>query len=611
MPPAAIPPRSRPARSRRRRRPRLGSWERLGVGSGREQLESRLFLAADLGITIDSAQVWYMPASQVTSTVTVRNLGADTATAAVVSTALAGQFARSTWTAAYSAGGSGPAVGAGNLAGAVTLPAGGTATFTVVSTVGPSANGPLTSTASVSLAGDPDAANDTARETLQFAARPLLLADDSGVAATSLVRVVDPANPFAEAARFFAYEPGYRGGVQAVLADVDRDGRPEVVTASGRGRVGEIRVFALDGTELPQYRTRPFGPGWRGGVRVAVGDADADGRVDFAAAKASGDGEVRVFRGQDGVDPVSDLPFRTIHPFASTFLGGATVAFADLGRFTDGAAVDTARPDGRDELLVGSGPAVAAVVQVRDLSSARALVIDTIRPFGPAFVGGVNVAAARVNLDSIPDVLVASGRRGAGRVEVYDGVVGRAANPRLASFAAFPGRGADPTAVSAADTDGDGRADELFVAQAGQAVRRFSTAGLPLGGLAPVAGRVAAPAAASQPAIVKTASGLEYRDLVVGTGALPTPPSPTVAARVTVNYEGRLLDGTRFDGNAATEFALDAVIAGWREGLATMRVGGRRQLIIPPNLGYGPQGSPPKIPGDATLVFDVELLATR
>ena len=77
-----------------------------------------------------------------------------------------------------------------------------------------------------------------------------------------------------------------------------------------------------------------------------------------------------------------------------------------------------------------------------------------------------------------------------------------------------------------------------------------------------------------------------------------------------VNYTGWLLDGTRFDGNAGASFALNAVIKGWTEGLSTMKVGGRRVLTIPAELGYGAAGSGSSIPPNAPLVFLVELLST-
>lgn len=597
-------PETTPRRGRRRRSRPLGGWERLGLGDGHERLESRAMMASDVGVAIDAGHVWYMPGTEATYTVSVTNFGPDAATGIAVSTVLGSQIASSTWTAAYSAGGSGPVVGAGNVAATIALPAGGTATFSVVSRIGANATGTLTSTATASKAGDPVGGNDTASDALLFVARPLVLADDTGSSSTSAVRVVDPATGV-EQRRFFAYEAGFRGGVQMVLADVDRDGRPEVVTAPGRGRTGEIRVFTLEGTELASYRTQPFGVGWKGGVNVAVGDADGDGKSDFAAAKATGDGAVRVFRGQGGADPVANAAFRTISPFPATFMGGATVAFADMGTFSAGTTVDAGVPDGRAELLIGSGPTRAAEVQIRDLSAVESPIIDTISPFNAGFLGGVAVSAARVNLDSVPDVIVAAGVRGNGLVEVHDGRVGAATNARLAAFTAFSGGRFAASSATALDTDGDGRANEILAGQSGQSVRRFSTAGTALGTLATVAGRLAAPVAVTNLAIVTTASGLQYRDLVVGTGAKPS----SATARVTVNYEGRLLDGTRFDGNNGSQFNLNQVIAGWTEGLQSMQVGSRRQLIIPANLAYGSTARP-GIPANSTLVFDVELLAT-
>ena len=116
---------------------------------------------------------------------------------------------------------------------------------------------------------------------------------------------------------------------------------------------------------------------------------------------------------------------------------------------------------------------------------------------------------------------------------------------------------------------------------------------------------MAALEAATDRGIVTTASGLQYRDVAVGNGASPS----SDTANVTVNYEGWLLDGTRFDGNDGTSFALNGVIAGWTEGLQSMKVGGRRQLIIPADLAYGEAGTA-NIPPNSTLVFDVELLST-
>ena len=110
-------------------------------------------------------------------------------------------------------------------------------------------------------------------------------------------------------------------------------------------------------------------------------------------------------------------------------------------------------------------------------------------------------------------------------------------------------------------------------------------------------------------ALITTDSGLQYREIVEGTGAMPQS-----GQRVTVHYTGTLEDGTQFDSSRdrgrpfSFKVGVGQVIKGWDEGVGSMRVGGRRQLIIPPELGYGARGAGGVIPPDATLIFDVELL---
>ncbi|MGI9090093.1 MAG: FKBP-type peptidyl-prolyl cis-trans isomerase [Gemmatimonadaceae bacterium] len=119
-----------------------------------------------------------------------------------------------------------------------------------------------------------------------------------------------------------------------------------------------------------------------------------------------------------------------------------------------------------------------------------------------------------------------------------------------------------------------------------------------------------APKKAKTGKMVTTKSGLKYQDIVVGKGKSPQP-----GQTVTVHYTGTLTNGTKFDSSRDRgqpfSFPIGAgqVIKGWDEGVMSMKVGGRRKLIIPPGLGYGASGTPGgPIPPNATLIFDVELL---
>ena len=111
---------------------------------------------------------------------------------------------------------------------------------------------------------------------------------------------------------------------------------------------------------------------------------------------------------------------------------------------------------------------------------------------------------------------------------------------------------------------------------------------------------------------VTTPSGLKYTDLVVGNGA-----QPQAGQTAVVHYTGWLVDGKKFDSSVdrgqpfSFPLGQGRVIKGWDEGVATMRVGGKRRLTIPPDLGYGARGAGNVIPPNATLTFEVELLDVK
>jgi FKBP-type peptidyl-prolyl cis-trans isomerase FkpA len=110
--------------------------------------------------------------------------------------------------------------------------------------------------------------------------------------------------------------------------------------------------------------------------------------------------------------------------------------------------------------------------------------------------------------------------------------------------------------------------------------------------------------------VKKTSSGLAYKVLKTGKGNHPKPTDV-----VEVHYHGTLIDGTVFDSSVdrkrKVSFPLNRVIKGWTEGLQLIKEGGKIKLVIPAKLGYGEHGAPPKIPGGATLVFEVELFTIK
>lgn len=119
---------------------------------------------------------------------------------------------------------------------------------------------------------------------------------------------------------------------------------------------------------------------------------------------------------------------------------------------------------------------------------------------------------------------------------------------------------------------------------------------------------VAAAAAAKEPGAVVTKSGLVYKSITAGTGS-----SPSASDTVKVHYKGTFPDGKEFDSsykrNQPTEFPLNRVIPCWTEGVQLMKVGGKAKLTCPSAIAYGERGAGGTIPPNATLHFEIELLA--
>jgi hypothetical protein len=290
---------------------------------------------------------------------------------------------------------------------------------------------------------------------------PLIVtATGSDCAEAPQVTVLDP---FTGSIRyqFPVFEPRFRGGLRVAVGDVDGDDAPDIVVGSGPGRPAEIRVFKTDGNELLDYRTLPFGAKYLGGIEVAAGDVDGDKDADLVVVANRGPGNTAVFRvTPTAADPVANQPLRTYAAFGRKVTAGGTVAVADLNG------------DNRVEIIHGSGPGTAPLVNVYDVSASPRLV-DSFVPLASLrrFVGGVAVATAWFNGDSTPDIIVSGGRGAGSVIEVYDGTVNaRVANARLdtarlAAFADLSTRNAAAFAV-AVDTDGDGVADRLYATQA-------------------------------------------------------------------------------------------------------------------------------------------------
>ncbi|MEO6027018.1 MAG: VCBS repeat-containing protein [Candidatus Binatia bacterium] len=237
--------------------------------------------------------------------------------------------------------------------------------------------------------------------------------------------------------RLLPYGNEFRGGIRVAVGDVNGDGSPDVVTAPGRGS-SEVRIF--DGaTGLPLSAFFAYDPAFKGGVFVAAGDVDGDGKADIITGVGGGKGgpHVKVFSGSDG------SVLRSFLAYEAAFRGGVRVAAGDVNG------------DGAADIITGPGKGKEGP-HVKVFNGTTLALLADFYPFDPAAKNGVFVAAGDVDGDGTPDVVTGPERDGDPHVRAFS-----ATGVPLASFFAYDRTFRSGVRVAAGDIDGDGRAEVL------------------------------------------------------------------------------------------------------------------------------------------------------
>jgi hypothetical protein len=233
----------------------------------------------------------------------------------------------------------------------------------------------------------------------------------------------------AEGQSFFAYPPSFSGGVRVAAGDVNGDGVADIITGAGPGAGTHVKVFNGATNELLQSFFAY--PGFAGGVYVAAGDVNGDGRADIVTGADSAAPHVKVFDGASGAE------IRSFFAFGG-FQGGVRVAAGDVNA------------DGFDDIVVAVGPGAGPHVKVFDGQTNAELA--SFFAYGPGFLGGVYVAAGDVDGDGRADIVTGAGAGSVPHVKVFSG----ANFQELRSFLAYGPNFTGGVRVAAGDVNGDG-----------------------------------------------------------------------------------------------------------------------------------------------------------
>ncbi|HEY8667891.1 MAG TPA: FG-GAP-like repeat-containing protein [Tepidisphaeraceae bacterium] len=326
-------------------------------------------------------------------------------------------------------------------------------TETVILTLSPSANGMYSISSTQSAATITIADNDRANTWMNTPA--IVSGTDPGRG--PLVNGYDAATA-SQRFSFNAYDPGFEGGVRVAVGDVNGDGTPDILTAPGKGGPPNVRVFdGRNGNQLtgPNGSFFAYDPGFLGGVFIAAGDVDGDGKADIITAADAGAGpHVKVFSGADGT------LIRSFFAYDSGFQSGVRVAAGDVNGdgFCDiitgaGAAAPHVRVfsgrdgamlysfmaydpgfqggiyvaagdvngDGKVDILTGTGTGPPHVKAFSGGGGGNGTLLASFFAYDPAFGGGVRVGATDVNGDGRADILTGPGFGGGSNLMIFDG----------------------------------------------------------------------------------------------------------------------------------------------------------------------------------------------